>query len=160
MRVPSHCGIPQNEKVDAAAKAAANHSRINPLILPTKSDLTLFAPCIIHYHWSALWQNKSLFLINSLNRKILPPHGLHHTEYLANTKSISADSVSATLVSLTRTYYPTFSPSPVSIAHATHLLPLATFSHAPLSPPFAAVTIYLTPTSSPHLRIIPLLLRS
>ena len=41
--VPSYRGITVNEKVDAAAKAAANHSRINSHTqLPTKSNLTLF----------------------------------------------------------------------------------------------------------------------
>jgi len=61
MWVPSHCGTPGNEKVDAAAKAAANHSRINPHILPTESDFHLFTRRIIHHHWSKLWQNQIPF---------------------------------------------------------------------------------------------------
>jgi len=48
MWVPSHYGIPGKEKVDAAAKAAANHP------LPTKSELTLFARRIIYHHWSTI----------------------------------------------------------------------------------------------------------
>ena len=95
-------------------------------------------------------QTKSLFVINSRNCKILPPHGLYHTKSLANTKSITPNSVSDTLVSLTHTYYPIFSPLPVPIAHPIHLLPLATFfmphTHHPSQ--------QLPYTSLPHPRLI------
>jgi len=41
-QLPSHVGISGNERVDETAKAASSLQCINPLLLPTKTDLSLF----------------------------------------------------------------------------------------------------------------------
>ena len=56
IHVPSHRGIQSNEKIDAAAKSAAQLPRIHTLILPTKSDLTLSIHHRIIDLWTSHWQ--------------------------------------------------------------------------------------------------------
>jgi len=43
--------IPGNERVHKAAKAASSLQGINPLLLPTKTDLSLFIKHLINNKW-------------------------------------------------------------------------------------------------------------
>jgi len=44
-------GIPGNERVDQAAKTAPSLPSINPLLRPTKTDLSLFIKHLINNKW-------------------------------------------------------------------------------------------------------------
>jgi len=56
--VPSHRGIRGNENIDAATKSAAHLPRIQPYILPTKSDHTLSIHHKISEFWTSHWQSQ------------------------------------------------------------------------------------------------------
>jgi len=58
--VPSHVEIPRNERVDKATKAASSLQCINPLLHPTKTDLSLFIRQLINNKWQEQWSNQQL----------------------------------------------------------------------------------------------------
>jgi len=56
--VPSHLGIPWNERVDKSAKAASSLQDIDPLLLPNKTDLSLFIKHLINNKWQEQWSSQ------------------------------------------------------------------------------------------------------
>jgi len=53
-------GIPGNKRVDKAATAASSLQCINPLLLPTKTDLSLFITHLIINKWQEQWSSQQL----------------------------------------------------------------------------------------------------
>ena len=74
--LPADKSIPGNEKIDKKAKSVMSFHRLNPLLLPTKTDFTFFIRKYITSHWFSLWRHQSLK--NSVAWiKSTPYHGPH-----------------------------------------------------------------------------------
>jgi len=117
--VPSHRGIPSNEKVDAATKAATSLSRINSQILLTKPIFSSSFTVILQITGSLSGKTKHL-PTNWCKSNHYPSHSSHPNKHFADRKFASHVSALATLVLRTLISSLNYLPSRANIAILTH----------------------------------------